>query len=150
VEDNIFKLDDDFDFILYADEIKILHPQGFINIADIDQIILGNITQIASNISGTFNQKIDLSLISNKMPKAKRISKLLASINARKDLGKTNIAKLHNMCQKLNVVITYKNGVLAPNEHNMFEFLEILDRRLFDYDLTDEIEHYVAPSRKKR
>ena len=40
VNDDIFKLDNDFDFVISKDEIRILHPTGFVFISDVDKYVL--------------------------------------------------------------------------------------------------------------
>ncbi len=43
------------------------------------------------------------------------------------------------------------NGLITPDDNQLVLFLQILDRRVYDYDLIDnQSEQYIASSRVKR
>jgi len=58
--------------------------------------------------------------------------------------------KLLGKCQSIGIAVRTENGQIIPEDNHIVSFLQILDRREYDFDLTeDEPEIYVASSRKK-
>jgi Domain of unknown function (DUF4868) len=149
IPDEVFKLDNDFDFIINADEIDILHPTGFIFLADIEEAILSSAAtstqQLAHRIAF-----INFESISSFVGTSKTAAKLIASIRSRDDLELTDMQKVINKCADLGVLIIAENNLIGPEEKHIIQFLQILDRRQYDVDLTERNpEIYVASSRTK-
>jgi len=151
VDDDVFKLDNDFDFLIHDTFVEILHPAGFVYITDLEEQVFRSIVETTRQI-GIALPFVDLVTINDYVvtKKSKRAAKLLVSINSRDDLSATNRDKLFNKCQSLGlVVVTDGNNKLAADERHIIDFLEVLDRRYYDYDLTDtNPEIYIASSRK--
>jgi len=149
VPDNVFKLDNDFDFIIYENNIDILHPTGFSFIADIEAEVL----LTAANATRELAQKvpfINFNYLADYVSHSKTAAKLIASIKSRTDLERTSQQKLLEMCVRIGINVREENGQIIPDDHLIVNFLQILDRREYDFDLTDdEPEIYVASSRKK-
>jgi glutaredoxin 2 len=81
---------------------------------------------------------------------SKTAAKLVASIKSRDDLERTSQEKLLEKCVRIGVTVREENGQLMPEENDIVRFLEILDRRGYDFDITDDQpEIYVASSRKR-
>jgi hypothetical protein len=59
--------------------------------------------------------------------------------------------KLLEKCNRIGVTVREENGQILPDEAHIVRFLEILDRRGYDFDILDDdtLEIYVAASRKK-
>ena len=149
VVDDIFKLDNDFDFVIHDNAIDILHPTGFTFIANIEEEIMRTAALATRALSARI-AFVNFEYLSNFVGLSKTAAKLVSSIKAREDLERTSMEKLIARCQTLNVTVREENGQILPDEADVIQFLQILDRRGYDVDLTDEEpEIYVATSRKK-
>ncbi len=150
IPDDVFKLDQDFDFIVESDErINILHPSGFIFISDMEEQIL----QAAAATTHQLAQRVpcvNFAVLTDYISQSKRAAKLVASIKSRNDLEHTSLNKLRNLCNSLRIEIHEENGQIVPSENHILDFLYVLDRRQYDIDITDlQPEIYVAASRRK-
>jgi hypothetical protein len=147
--DNIFKLDNDFDFVIHENLIDILHPTGFNFIANIDEEILRSAAATTRQLTARI-QFIDFNYLADYVGHSKTAAKLVASIKSRDDLERTSQEKLLEKCTRVGVTVREENGQLIPEENDIVRFLEILDRRGYDFDITDDQpEIYVASSRKR-
>lgn len=149
IPDNIFKLDNDFDFIIHDTNIDILHPTGFNFIANIDEEVLRSAADSARQLSVRV-QFINFNYLAEFVSHSKTAAKLVTSIKSRTDLERTSQAKLMEKCVRIGVNIREENGQLLPDENDTIRFLEILDRRGYDFDITEDLpEIYVASSRRR-
>lgn len=153
VDDNIFKLDIDFDFLIHSTFIEILHPAGFIFISDLEQEIFNSIPATTRELGQTLTF-VDFNAIGTYLvnKSSKRGAKLLASIKARADLANTSSTKLVEHCTRMGFTVTLDgNGKLATPDNNVIDFLEVLDRRQYDFDITSNAaEVYIAGSRRPK
>ena len=149
IPDNIFKLDNDFDFIIHNINIDILHPTGFNFIANIDEEVLRSAADSTRQLSVRV-KFINFNYLADFVSHSKTAAKLVASIKSRTDLERTSQAKLMEKCVRIGVNIREENGQLLPDENDIVRFLEILDRRGYDFDITEDLpEIYVASSRRR-
>lgn len=149
VPDNIFKLDKDFDFIIQGQKVDILHPKGFIFIANIDEAILSSAANATLQLARTIHF-VDFTYLSKFVATSKTAARLVSSIRSRDDLPRTSLKKLKQVCRQRGLSLREEQGKLAPEEKDIIRFLQILDRREYDVDLTeDDPEVYVASSRRK-
>ena len=149
VPDNIFKLDNDFDFIIHEVNIDILHPTGFNFIANIDEEVLRSAADSTRQLSVRI-QFINFNYLADFVSHSKTAAKLVASIKSRTDLERTCQIKLLEKCVRIGVNIREENGQILPDETDIVRFLEILDRRGYDFDITEDLpEIYVASSRRR-
>lgn len=149
VPDNIFKLDNDFDFIINNSTIHILRPSGLEFTAQLKEEIIkavqANINIISREISF-----IDFSNVITYAKKHSRAARYIASIKSQ-NTENIDQNKLILFCQTANVELTENNGKVIVDEKNILQFLEVLDRRRFSIDITnnDDPELYRASSRSK-
>lgn len=149
VPDDVFKLDNDFDFIIHENKIEILHPTGFTFIANIEDEILRT-AKLATQQLGTKVKFVDFKFLAEYVVTSKTAAKLIASIKSRGDLEKTSKSKLISMCKTAGITVRMEKGKIIPEDDYIINFLQILDRREYNVDLTnDKPEVYVAASRKK-
>lgn len=149
VTDDVFKLDNDFDFIIHQSVIDILHPTGFTYIANIEEEILRTAADATRQLI-TRIPFINFNYLADYVGQSKIAAKLISSIKSRPDLERTSEEKLLHKCQSLNVMVREENGRIVPDDAFIIHFLQILDRREYDVDLTvDDPEIYLASSRKK-
>lgn len=149
IPDDVFKLDIDFDFIISRHNIEILHPTGFIFIANIDQEVQRRAME-ATQALGRRVAFIDFDSIAPFVGTSKTAAKLIASIKSRDDLESTSQQKLIKICKDLGVNVRVIRGKIVPGAESMLDFLNILDRREYAVDVTTQRpEIYLAASRKK-
>jgi len=148
--DNVFKLDNDFDFIIHQNNIDILHPTGFSFIANIEEEILRSASDATRHLAARISF-INFNYLADFIGHSKTAAKLIASIKSREDLERTSQDKLLQKCTRIGVTVREENGQLIPDEAHIVRFLEILDRRGYDFDILDDDtpEIYVAASRKR-
>lgn len=150
VPDDLFKLDNDFDFLINQTMIDILHPNGFYYISKIDERMLA----AAANVTNALSQRITFINFAHLAPLVQRnktAARLISSIKGRQDLEQTNEQLLLEKCRLHNISINQVNGLIVPDDAQLVEFLQVLDRRLYNYDLiSSQPEQYLAASRKPR
>jgi hypothetical protein len=150
IGDNVFKLDNDFDFVIHQNNVDILHPTGFNFIANIEDEILRSAADATRQLAVRI-QFVNFNYLADFVGHSKTAAKLIASIKSRDDLERTSQEKLLLKCTRIGVVVREENGQLIPDEAHIVRFLEILDRRGYDFDILDDDipEIYVAASRKR-
>ena len=75
-------------------------------------------------------------------------ARLLASINSRTDLNRIEKAKLVRNCNELGVVFVEDvHGSISITSGHEYNFLCLLDRRLYKVDLVNQSEKYEATGR---
>lgn len=151
VPDDLFKLDFDYDFFVNQNTIDILHPSGFLYISKLDEQTLAH----AADATNALAARIDFINFAHLAPlvaASKTAARLISSIKSRIDLEQTSQQRLLAKCMVFNIAIQQAAGLIAPQDDNqLVPFLQILDRRLYDYELIDDlVEEYVAGSRAKR
>ena len=149
-EDNVFKLDKDFDFLVCDGVVYILRPTNFTYIASLDSVILSQAVQSVEHISEELDF-VDFSTLSVYVSERTRAARLVAAIRSRNDISGISQAKLESYCIKRKVKLIKENGRIRPEEGSEMDFLKILDRRLYGVSLIDGVdENYEAESRKSR
>jgi hypothetical protein len=149
VPDDLFKLDIDFDFFINETSIDILHPNGFLYISKIDQFTLQRAGEATNALALRINF-INFAYIAPLVEQKITAARLISSIKSRPDLEDTNEQKLLAKCALHGVIINQQGNLIAPQDDHLITFLQILDRRLYDYDLLDNnTEQYLASSRKR-
>ena len=147
VPDKLFKLDTDFDFVIFEDQILVWRPSGFIFTADMDAHIAAcaaaNVDHISKDVTC-----VDFTGLRDFVSKHKLAMRLVAAIKSRDDLVKISLNRLRSSCRANKVEFTTKNGKLIPKEGSETDFLLLLDRRLYTLELIERHpETYQASSR---
>ncbi len=146
VEDNVFKLDIDFDLLLDSACTHIWRPSAFEFLGGLKQQILDavpdNVGAIAPDLPF-----VDLSSIEDYANSRPRAARYLASIRSQALQGMDQHA-LKALCDNTGVDIQEVNGKLTVNSGHEMGFLEVLDRRRYRLELVaDQPERFRAPSR---
>jgi hypothetical protein len=148
VDDDVFRLDEDFDFLIDAAGVHILRPAGFESIGQLrDEIMKAaptNIKAIQADIAF-----VDFGPIETYALKHPRAARYLASIRLQqtKNLDKASLKK-HCTNMKLDVKELKGKLVVAPEA--IMDFLAVLDRRLYQVELVkDSPESFFATGRSK-
>jgi Kiwa protein KwaB-like len=92
VTDRVFKLDDQFDFLITAQYVYILHPAGFERIADIEEFASAKAYERTLALGATV-KFIDFGGLADYVAKHKRGARLVAALNGRNDLHTIKRAK---------------------------------------------------------
>ena len=146
VEDNVFKLDIDFDLLLDSACTHIWRPSAFEFLGRLKQQILDavpdNVGAIAPDLPF-----VDLSSIEDYATSRPRAARYLASIRSQALQGMDQHA-LKALCDSTGVDIQEVNGKIAVNSGHEMGFLEVLDRRRYRLELVpNQPERFRAPSR---
>lgn len=147
VPDQLFKLDNDFDFLIFDDRILIWHPIGFIFTADMDAQIAAcaaaNVDSIAEDITC-----VDFAGLKAFVSKHKLAMRLVAALKSRTDLVSVSKTRLRAECRDSGVKVVQKGERLVPAEGSEMGFLMLLDRRRYTVTLIPkQPETYEAASR---
>jgi len=144
----IFKLDNDFDFLVTTDTVYILHPSGLEYIAELSDKVLSKAEAKATLLQSEM-KFIDFSSIASYVITHKRAARLVMAISVRNDLDRINKENLVAMAEQSNIGLVDKNGKIQPADGNEIAFLELLDRRRYLISLIDgEPEIYRALARE--
>jgi hypothetical protein len=149
VEDQVFKLDNDFDLLMDDENVHILRPTGFELVGELQAAVMkaapDNIKLIKADLTFVDFASIEAYAITHS-----RAARHLASIrvqNEAKDIDKTALKKL---CKKTGVKIQDINGKITVDEGSEMGFLEVLDRRRYHLELVkNSSECFKAASRRK-
>jgi len=149
VEDKIFKLDNDFDLLADSKNIHILRPSGFEFAGKLQQAILdaapSNIKKIAKDLSF-----VDFSGIETYAGRHPRAARYLASIQSQGETKNIDRAALRKHCKNTNVDVSLKDGKIVIADGHEIAFLEVLDRRRYEQNLTKgPTERFKATGRRK-
>lgn len=146
IPDNVFKLDTEFDLLIDDDNVLILRPGGFESAGKLKDAILAAVPE---NID-TLRQEISFVNFDSIMEYARtrsRAARHLASIRSHPNNDKITIDRLQAWCKRTGVEVNVMDGCISVAEKHEMAFLELLDRRRYDVDLTEDPELYRAPSR---
>ncbi|MDE2126046.1 MAG: hypothetical protein KGJ62_05610 [Armatimonadetes bacterium] len=149
ITDNVFKLDPDFDLIIFPDTVAILRPTQFEWIADLEAELIkvapGHVHAVAAAVPFL---SLDFAIEFVKV--SARGRRLFAAIRARNDISGLSADRFRKACEATEVELIEVGGKLSPRPKHEIKFLELLDRRLYPDPLADQqADTYRAASRKK-
>ena len=146
VEDNVFKLDIDFDLLLDSARTHIWRPSAFEFLGRLKQQILDAVPDSVGAIAPDL-PFVDLSGIEDYATSRPRAARYLASIRSQELQGMDQHA-LKALCDSTGVDIQEVNGRITVNSGHEMGFLEVLDRRRYLLALVPgQPERFRAPSR---
>jgi len=149
IDDDVFKLDSDFDLLVDWANVHILRPSGFEFAGRLQQAIL---EAVPENIKA---MRKDLPFVAfdgieayaGKHPRAARY---LASIRGQEETRNIDRSLLKKLCKQTGVAVSESKGKVIVTDGHEMAFLEILDRRRYEVILVKEKpEQYRAASRRK-
>lgn len=149
VEDDVFRLDNDFDLLVDNATVHVLRPSGFEFAGKLQAAVMaavpGNVKAIQSDLPF-----VELSGIQNYAIRHPRAARYLASIRAQKETGNIDKESLATLCSATGVEILEADGKLAVADAHVMGFLEVLDRRRYEIRLVSGVpERFKAGSRQK-
>ena len=148
VEEEVFRLDDDFDLLIDSENFHIWKPSSFEVMGKLKEAILDaapvNIGKIQKKMPF-----VDFENIRHYASKHSRAARYLASIRTQNLRGIERSA-LQTLCEKSGVELEVNNGKLMVNKKYILDFLEVLDRRRYVDELDPNTPAtYKATSRQK-
>jgi len=149
IEDRVFRLDHDFDFLITSAHVYILRPEGFNSVALIEQMA----SQAAHEKALELGEQIAFAHFERIAAFArdkKRAARIVAALHARDDLGTIRRAKFISAAQEAGIILVKIGQKVAPQDGHELAFLELLDRRRYTTDIAiGAKEKFVASSRKR-
>lgn len=151
VEGNIFRLDNDFDYLVDAATIYVLRHSGFEFTTNVHgqllQAAAANATAVAASVT-----YLDMTKISAYASKHPRAARLLAAIRSRTDLPFIDRGLLEAACQGFGIaVVQNADGTMTPDTGHEYDFLLLVDRRAYTATLIpQQAERYEAASRTRK
>jgi len=149
IEDNVFKLDNDFDLLIDSSYVHILRPSGFEFVGKLQSAILAAVPQNIQEIGAELTF-VDFNNIQEYASKHTRAARYLASIRAQGEMRNIDRRALKRLCKNTGVAVRTINGKLTVEDKDIMGFLEVLDRRRYEVELVkDSPERFKAASRRK-
>ena len=148
VEEDIFKLDTDFDLLIDSESTHILRPSSFEYLCDLKKEILGAVPANVASIQSDL-PFVDFDGVQEYAATHSRAARYLASIRSHDVVGIDRDA-LIALCNSTGVEIDYNNGRIAVSHGHVMGFLEVLDRRRYEIELiAGSPEQFKAASRRR-
>ena len=149
VEKDLFRLDTDFDFLVFSDQIAIYRPIQFERIADLESELIKIAPSHIQTVAATVTD-LDFGFANELVKTSSRARKLFASLKARNDLSGLSSDRIMHTCQANGIDIIQKDGKWTPAPKHELAFLEMLDRRRYNDPLVEvQPSAYRAAARKK-
>jgi hypothetical protein len=149
IEDDVFKLDKDFDLLVDDANVHILRPSGFEFMAKLREAILAAVPENVQSIQQEL-PFVALDSIAEYAAKHPRAARLLASVCSYADIRNINKSLLKKLCRHTGVEVRESKGKLIVEQGHEMGFLEVLDRRRYEVSLVKgKPERYRAASRRK-
>ena len=147
-QDDIFKLDTDFDLLIATDEVRILRPGSFETLGQLQDLIRAAVPQNIQELQESL-QFVDFGPIQEFAEGNVGAARLVASIRARGVEG-VILQSLQQTCIDNGVEVHLDGEQLTVGEDAMLGFLRTLDRRRFSTELIPgEREVYDASNRRR-
>lgn len=149
IEDQVFKLDNDFDLLVDGTHVHILRPSGFEFAGKLQQAILDAVPDSVKAIQADLDF-VDFGPISEYASQHPRAARYLASIRGQQNTENIDPAALKELCARTDVDVGEVDGTLTVSAGHEMGFLEVLDRRRYELLLVrEQPERYRASSRSK-
>jgi hypothetical protein len=149
IEENVFRLDSDFDLLVDSDMVHILRPSGFEFVGQLQEAVLAaaptNVKALRKDL-----QFVDFAAIEQYATKHPRAARYLASIVAQKLTKDMSKSALKALCKRTGVEIRESKGKITVDTGQIMPFLQVIDRRRYYLELVPGTpESFVAGSRRK-
>jgi hypothetical protein len=149
IEDEVFKLDNDFDLLVDGANVHILRPSGFEFMAKLREAILGAVPENVREIQQEL-PFVALDSIAEYAAKHPRAARLLASVRSYAAIRNIDKSLLKKLCRQTGVEVRESKGKIIVEQGHEMGFLEVLDRRRYEVSLVKgKPERYRAASRRK-
>jgi hypothetical protein len=149
IKEPVFKLDNDFDLLIDASNVHILHPSGFEFIGQLREAVLAAVPRNIEALKQDLDF-VDFAGIQEYAGEHPRAARHLASIRAQNETKDIDRAYLKKLCTDTGVEILESDEKITVQKGHVMGFLEVLDRRRYQIELVNgSPERFKAPSRQK-
>lgn len=149
IQDEVFKLDNDFDLVIDSTNVHILRPSSFEFAGRLQDAILKAVPENMKAIKKDI-AFVDFDGIEVYAAKHPRAARYLASIRGQAESKNINKAALKKLCSATGVEVTEAKGRVVVSSGHEMGFLEVLDRRRYQLELVKgTAERYRAGSRQR-
>ena len=148
VQDDLFRLDADFDVLIDDEQVFILRVAGFENIGQLQEVIKNaaaeNVKALRNALPFVRIGEVDTSAI------GLTVARQLAAVKHQMVRGIT-LDSLRGVCDENGVSYTEVGGMLEFGSGSLGDLLDVLDRRLYvDSLVPNSPTRYRANSRRRR
>lgn len=148
VDEETFRLDSEFDYVVFDEMLWALRPAGLEFTAHLTEAVKAAAPAAAAEVM-TRVPFLNLDSLGTYASKHPRAARYLAAVRARDDLEKISEPLLTSYCKDSEVGFDVEDGKIVPAKGQEILFLEVLDRRIFTAELIpDQKERYEAPNRR--
>jgi hypothetical protein len=149
IKEPVFRLDNDFDLLIDANNVHILRPNGFEFVGHLQEAVLAAMPKNVSALQQDLNF-VDFTIIQDYAGKHPRAARHIASIRSQNETRNIDKLALKNLCIETGVGILESDGKITVQKGHVLGFLEVLDRRRYQVKLVNgSPERFKAPSRQK-
>lgn len=148
VADRVFKLDNQFDFLITSQHVYILHPAGFERVAEIETFASAKAREMTLAL-GTTVKFIDFSELADYVAAHKRGARLVAALSARGDLATVRRSLFSKAAEATGITLGKAGRKLVPTKGSEIGCLELLDNRRYTTALKPGVRPaFIASSRR--
>ena len=147
VEDRVFKLDTDFDFLIDSDHTHIWRPRSFEFVSNLKEAILGAVPTNVALIQRDM-PFLDFDSIREYASTHTRAAGYLASI-CKQDVSGIERKALIKLCKDTDVQVDEVNGSIKVRKEDVMGLLEVLDRRRYQIELVPGVEEKFRASKRR-
>lgn len=149
VEEQVFRLDTDFDLLIDSQHVHILRPNGFEFAGQLQDAIMAAVTTNVASLRTDLTY-VNFESIENYAKQHPRAARYLASIRSQTGIQNIDRNLLSRLCASTGVETAVIDDQITVAEKHVLGFLEVLDRRRYEIELiVDVSEQYRAASRSK-
>jgi Domain of unknown function (DUF4868) len=149
ISDRMFKLDDQFDFLIAGQYVYILHPAGFERIAEIEELVAAEARAMTLSL-GTKVKFIEYAGLADYVAKHRRAARLVAALHSRTDLHTIQRSLFVKAAKECGIVLIENGRKLTPEKGSELGVLEMLDDRRYTTALkAGQKPAFVASSRRR-
>ena len=130
IADRVFKLDNQFDFLITAQRVYVLHPAGFDRIAGIEEFASARAKQITLGL-GSSVKFLDFTGLAEFVARHKRAARLVAALHKRDDLKAISRALFCETAKNTGVILVRTGKKVCPAKGSEVGCLELLDHRRY-------------------
>lgn len=148
VDDRVFKLDHEFDFLITDRHVYILHPNGFESIAAIEAFASERAAEKTVAL-GEQVRFVDFSGLAGFVANHKRAARIVAALTARADMNRIRRRGFEDAARETGVGVERRGSKIRPLVGSELAFLELLDDRRYTTAIRQGGKAaFVAASRK--
>ena len=148
VGDNIFRLDNEFDFLITEGHAYILHPVGFERIAEIEELV----SERARAKTRALEQRlsfVDFTSLAEFVAHHKRAARLVVALSSRMGLEQIEKSLFTAAARETDVMVVAVGSKISPAAGSEIAFLELIDDRRYTTAIrAGPKEAYIASSRR--